>query len=122
MDEVAQNSSDETFGYDRIDRLIVANTVSPTAYSEMYAYDDLGNVRQKAGRALHIRWCLRGGLGAAGPHAICGATGGITYAYDANGNMTSGADRTITYNPSSKVTHILSEPLGSEQIDGRFHL
>ena len=63
MDEVAQNSSDETFGYDRIDRLIVANTVSPTAYSEMYAYDDLGNVRQKAGKTFTYDGACAAGCG-----------------------------------------------------------
>jgi RHS repeat-associated protein len=112
MDEVAQNKSDETFGYDRLDRLTLAATAAPTAYSETYAYDDLGDVMQKAGKTYTYGNCPAGAR-AAGPHAVCAVSGLMPYAYDDNGNMTGGADRTITYNPSNKVTHILSEPLGS---------
>lgn len=46
---------------------------------------------------------IAGGAGNARPHAIAGITGTVngvtdpTYTYDANGNMTAGAGRTVTY-------------------------
>lgn len=46
----------------------------------------------------------------AGPHAVT-AAGSATYAYDANGNMTSGAGRTIAWTSFNKPSSITS---GSE--------
>jgi RHS repeat-associated protein len=97
--------STETFGYDLLDRLTSAEVKVPTeGYDdpESFAYDTLGigNLTQKSGKTYTY-----GGCGA-GPHAVCTVGGGTAYAYDLNGNMTAGNDRTVNYNGSNKVTRI----------------
>ncbi|MEW6248918.1 MAG: RHS repeat-associated core domain-containing protein [Nitrospirota bacterium] len=106
----------QDFSYDVLDRLILATGLygSGGATATLsYDYDQIGNLifnsqvgdyRYPASGASSVR-----------PHAVC-ATGtgvtncsqGTTYTYDANGNLTSGGGRTISYNFENKPTSITS--------------
>jgi RHS repeat-associated protein len=111
LDRVAGDNSDEVFAYDNRDRLIGAQAVAPSSYAEAYEYDGIGNIKKKGGKDYTYGGCSAG-TRPAGPHAVCTVQGLSPFAYDDNGNMISGADRTIDYDNANKVTHILSEPLG----------
>src|SRR3569623_959008 len=100
------NSVNETFQYDTLNRL----TAVTGPANKSYAYDALGNITNKSDFGDTY---IYGETSAqpAGPHA--GTTvkkAGVivaSYRYDANGNMTSGPGRTVTYtsfNLPSQVT------------------
>jgi RHS repeat-associated protein len=114
-DAVSALTSQETFGYDLTNRLTSANVQmsNGAVSSNNYAYDPagLGNLTQKDGNTY--TYGASGGC-AAGPHAVCSVGGGTLYAYDANGNMTSNGSRAVEYNPSNRVTGIVSEPTPSQ--------
>ncbi len=113
------NDIHETYEYDRLDRL-TATHVNSSLYSttadlnntQSLSYDALGNITHKSDVGNYIY----GGAGsAAGPHAVINTTptdggsagnAGATYQYDANGNMTAGNGRTITWSSFNKPTHI----------------
>jgi RHS repeat-associated protein len=86
----------ETFTYDKLNRLRRADIAGGA--SQFVTYDDIGNIMSKTGAGTYTY-----GAGSAGPHAVTSTTGTIngvanpTFAYDPNGNMTSGAGRTVTY-------------------------
>ena len=108
--------STETFVYDSLDRLKTAQLKIPsTGYdvTESYSYDGLGNLTQKGGKTYAYTGCTAGG----GPHAVCTVDGGTPFEYDANGNMTSGRERTVQYNPANKPIHIDSHPTTSQSND-----
>ena len=88
----------ETFDYDNLQRLKTA-TINGIG-AKNFDYDTLGNIKQK-GTATDYLYGERG----AGPHAVTRA-GGKSYDYDANGNMVSGASRSISWNSSNKPTLI----------------
>jgi hypothetical protein len=103
----------ESFCYDALNR--VTNTALGTSCTgsgtTSVAYDDSGNITQKSDICATAN-CFAYGSGS-GPHAltsIAGTYNGITnptFAYDANGNMTSGGGRTITptsFNMASSIT------------------
>ncbi|HEY8949303.1 MAG TPA: FG-GAP-like repeat-containing protein [Rhizomicrobium sp.] len=91
----------ESFCYDSLNRLTnYALGASCTASgTKTIAYDDLGNVTSKSGVGTYSY--PTPGASSVRPHAVTGITGTVngvvnpTYAYDANGNMTSGGGRTI---------------------------
>ncbi|MEK7837750.1 MAG: hypothetical protein AAB328_07185, partial [candidate division NC10 bacterium] len=88
----------QTFTYDNIDRLTQAQS---TAYGTLsYSYNPIGNMtyNSQVGNYAYPTNGIR-------PHAVTQA-GTNTYIYDANGNMTSGAGRTITYNYDNMPTSI----------------
>lgn len=78
----------ETFSYDGLNRLI---TTTKGATTTTVAYDSIGNITNKSDVGDYTY--------GAKPHAVAQVTGTInaTYTYDANGNLTSGAGRTVTY-------------------------
>lgn len=89
----------ETFAYDNLHRLKTASIVG--VGNKNFNYDSLGNITQK-GTAGDYAYGERG----AGPHAVTKA-GGQNYDYDANGNMFSGAGRSIgwtSYNKPDLIT------------------
>ena len=83
----------QTFGYDDLNRLTTASAPAATdapAYSHTYAYNKLGNITSFAGNTYTYG-------SAAHIHAVTAITGGQSFGYDANGNMTSRTDLTGTY-------------------------
>lgn len=101
---------EETFTYDSINRLIAAD--ADFGNSDVRAldmtYDALGNIltKEETGANAHDFTYTYGlptstpcSNGSTKPHAVCAISGSktATYAYDANGNMTAGDGRTITY-------------------------
>ncbi|MGB5441541.1 MAG: RHS repeat-associated core domain-containing protein, partial [Gammaproteobacteria bacterium] len=94
----------ETFAYDGRNRLLSA-TIAGIG-SRSYGYDALGNIKLKSDYGNEYSYAA----GSAGPHAVTRVKqGGIeqaTYAYDANGNMLSGAGRTIAWNSFNKAAQI----------------
>jgi RHS repeat-associated protein len=104
----ATPTSTETFSYDVLDRLATSQMSAPSNSTESYDYDLLGNIRHKAGKEYVYGTC------GAGPHAVCSVAGGAPFTYDTNGNMTNGAGRNITYNPSNKPTTVQN---GTGEVD-----
>ena len=90
--------------YDVLNRLtstlVTTGTGCTGAGAVAIAYDALGNITEKSDVCSAAN-CMAYGAGA-GPHALTSITGtynGVTnptFAYDADGNMTSGGGRTIT--------------------------
>jgi RHS repeat-associated protein len=96
----------ETFDYDQRNRLTQAAIVGGAVQAVTYGYQ--GNISSKTGVGTYNY-----GAGSAGPHAVTSVTGTVNgvvnpvFAYDANGNMISGAGRTIVYasfNMASQIT------------------
>jgi RHS repeat-associated protein len=85
------------FAYDPLGRL----TQVSGAQTQQFAYDDIGNITSNSGVGPYsygvTQNCSPPTPCFTHPHAVTKA-GNSTYAYDANGNMTSGAGRTITWN------------------------
>jgi YD repeat-containing protein len=92
----------ETFQYDILNRLTqYAITGGAT---KTLTYDDLGNITQKS----DVGDYTYPAAGNARPHAVASITGALntTYAYDLNGNLTSGAGRTVTWTSFNMVASI----------------
>jgi len=110
----------ETFTYDLTNRLMQAvTTTGAGTNTASYAYDSasLGNLTQKDGNLYAYGTGCSAGNRVAGPHAACSGGGGPQFLYDNNGNLTKGAGRSLTYNPSNKVLHIDSDPVPSQGND-----
>ena len=98
----------ESFTYDTLNRLTGATVYGAVddaeRVSKRYAYDAIGNLVNKSDVSAADYVYGTGnaaGAGDAGPHAVVRA-GGHTYAYDDNGNMLSGAGRTLTWTSHNK--------------------
>jgi RHS repeat-associated protein len=91
----------EDFQYDNLNRMTQSQVAGQTA--KTYNYDALGNITFKTGVGSYSYG------NNAGPHAVTQVdnNGVLTdYIYDANGNMTSGADRAIGYTSFNKPNSI----------------
>jgi RHS repeat-associated protein len=86
----------ENFTYDYLDRL----TTASGAYSQTYTYDDLGNITSMTNNG-NTQFYSYG----AKPDAVTQA-GSASYAYDANGNMTTRGAQTIGWNVDNQPTTI----------------
>ncbi len=98
------NGFDEQFGYDSLNRLDDWTKSGAGASGTIdINYDHLGNVTSKTGIGTYHYSSSR-------PHAVRSITNGNlagSFAYDTNGNMTSGGGRSqITYNVNNKPTYI----------------
>lgn len=93
----AVNASTQDFEYDDLYRLTQATGVG---WSRQYSYDSIGNITYKSDVGDYIY-----GENGAGPHAVTKA-GANTYTYDANGNMTAGAGRTMAYDYENRLTSV----------------
>ncbi|MDQ6956517.1 MAG: RHS repeat-associated core domain-containing protein, partial [Mariprofundaceae bacterium] len=87
----------ENFTYDNLNRL---TTVSNSAgiLQKSYSYDPIGNITNKSDVGSYT-------YDPNHPHAVQTA-GGNTYIYDANGNQTSGAGRTLAWTSFNKPSGI----------------
>ncbi|MBB3059200.1 FG-GAP-like repeat-containing protein, partial [Microbulbifer rhizosphaerae] len=99
----------EEFQYDGLNRLKRAQVSAEGMQREaqIVEYDGLGNIEYKsdvgdyyyAGDSESDEQCDQ----KAGPHAVCATSDGVTYSYDANGNMTSDSSgRTLVYTTFDK--------------------
>ncbi len=88
----------ETFTYDVLNRLKTYNTTGSATVSKSVNYNDIGNITSKSDAGLYVY----AAAGSYRPHAVVGV-GGNDYFYDANGNMTAGGGRTVTWTAFNKV-------------------
>ena len=95
----------QTFDYDDLDRLTSATGSYPTI---TYAYNAIGNMTSNSQLGTYSY----PDSGSARPHTVTSA-GGKTYNYDANGNMISGAGRTIAYDHENRPISITTSGDGS---------
>jgi len=104
------------YGYDDLGRVLnerrFGGAISPDQVIE-WAYDSIGNmVTRREGGVTHTYNYASSGTGSLRPHAVAnvsGAVDGVTlpqYAYDANGNLTGGANRTVAWTSFDKVQSI----------------
>ncbi len=96
------SSLNELYQYDPLNRVTSATANSGAVNTVgYYAYDALGNITSKSDVGGYIY--NAGGPNSVRPHAVSQITGTVngivnpTFAYDANGNLTSGAGRTVTW-------------------------
>jgi len=105
----------EDFVYDDLNRLKSA-TVVGVGTAKTFVYDALGNITNKSDVGNYTAYgaehasCGADSAGIikdAGPHAVTSIdNGAINYCYDANGNMESGNDRTISWSSYNKPIQI----------------
>ncbi|MBY6212820.1 hypothetical protein KUV95_14780 [Microbulbifer agarilyticus] len=91
----------EDFTYDGLNRLLSSKVVGKAA--QVMTYDSLGNIKSKSdvGSGDYV-YGNDSGSGP-GPHAVIATPNGVTYSYDANGNMTSDSSgRSIDYSTFDK--------------------
>ena len=95
----------EQFFYDPLNRLEYS-TLNGTE-SLRLTYNAIGNITSKSGVGSYAY--------GAKPHAVTGVTGirAAAYAYDANGNMTSGGGRSVTWTSYNYPSGITKGTLGS---------
>lgn len=105
----------EEFDYDNLNRLktVTLKNSSSIISTKQYTYDDLGNIKTKAGISGTYSYGIRNlaGSGDAGPHAVT-AAGGQSFSYDDNGNLkdgynfTQGRSRQIEWSAYNKPVEI----------------
>lgn len=80
--QIAEPAITKNYGYDAVDRLTSANYTSPLQPNENYSYDGVGNrlASQLSANYTYQRFNR------------LTSTSGVTYVYDADGNMTSKTD------------------------------
>ncbi|MEY8252308.1 MAG: RHS repeat-associated core domain-containing protein, partial [Colwellia sp.] len=123
----------EQFGYDEINRFtgstITGTDASGSAFreDEVTGYDNngLGNIQSKTGVGIYTYGSPSASCAVnfAGPHAVTSISGGsvqsgTNYCYDQNGDMTSGAGRTIEYTAFGKPSLITKGTSNVEFIYG----
>ena len=98
----------EDFLYDGLNRLTDSTLIDSASLQVLNTttldYDAVGNITAKSDVGNYTY------TGAGGPHAVSGVSGGpagtLAYTYDANGNMTAGAGRTLAWSSFNKPTYI----------------
>jgi len=90
-----------TYTYDNLYRLTRASSTDAvlTNWLQTYAYDDLGNITSKSDVGSYTY----AGTGFANPHAAT-TINGVTYGYDAAGNLTSAGAAAYTWNYRNRLT------------------
>ncbi|HMZ97187.1 MAG: FG-GAP-like repeat-containing protein [Nitrospira sp.] len=116
---VPGGAGDQHLSYDGLDRLTLASgpygTNGATA-SLTCTYDELGNLTFNSQVGTYAY--PASGSSSVRPHAVTTA-GSNTYSYDANGNLTSGAGRSLTYNLENKpLTVVISGQTTTFVYDG----
>lgn len=96
-----------TYAYDDLGRLTSATNTTSSTHNQTFVYNNVGNMTSNSRLGTY-------GYAAAGsarPHAVATA-GANTYAYDAAGNMTSGAGRTMTWDAAGRPSQINTHTYG----------
>jgi len=96
------------YAYDELNRL-TSSTNGVGANDQSWTYDAIGRftANSRVGSSFNYP-----GVGNARPHAPTQISGGplglLTFAYDANGNMTSGNGRSMSWNPENMITQVVA--------------
>ncbi|MFV8782931.1 RHS repeat-associated core domain-containing protein [Microbulbifer sp. SA54] len=112
LDYRHDNSGDkdlfEDFEYDALNRLKSAQVTGRDA--QTLEYDGFGNIKRKSDVGTYYYADADKCEAIAGPHALCATSDGVTYSYDANGNMTSdssdSSSRSLKYSTFDKPLEI----------------
>ncbi|MDQ1813289.1 polymorphic toxin-type HINT domain-containing protein [Massilia sp. CCM 9210] len=87
----------ESFKYDELNRLSTSQVAGQP--EQTFTYDDAGNLKTKSNVGAGSTYVYPApGASAVRPHAVQSISGIGTFGYDANGNLLSGAGRTISWN------------------------
>lgn len=106
----AINNVTQSLCYDNMNRLKAARTNGCSSGNNDFTYDALGNITSK----LHVGAYQYNQTSNAGPHAVTAANG-LTYHYDANGNLTQAKNasnqvvREVEYSAFNKPTTIRND-------------
>ena len=95
----------QTYSYDALDRLTTATNGATGGYGTVtYSYNQIGNLlnNSQVGRYTYNT----SGASSTRPHAVTRA-GTTTYSYDANGNLSRGGGRTLTWDAENRPTRIV---------------
>ena len=109
----ANLSTSESFVYDGLNRLTSAQVAGQAAHS--VSYDTLGNITSKTRLDTNSLLNIYSypAAGSARPHAVASISGLVngvlnpTYTYDADGNLTAGGGRAVTWTSFNKVASIV---------------
>ncbi|XFA67183.1 RHS repeat-associated core domain-containing protein (plasmid) [Tistrella mobilis] len=88
-----------TYSYDDLDRLLTATNTSDSSQNRSYTYDSAGNMRSNSGLGTYTYPTQ--GATAVRPHTMT-KIGTSPIVYDANGNLTSGLGRVLTYDAENR--------------------
>ncbi len=110
----SNGANTQSFSYDHLNRLVGAHlgSCNPGTYEMTYSYNEIGNMTSNSQVGSYTY--PASGASSVRPHAVTSA-GPNTYAYDANGNMVSGAGRTMIYDAENRPTSITG-PSGTTQM------
>lgn len=86
----------EDFTYDGLNRLSTSTIVGYA--QQVFTYDDIGNILSKTGTGTGNYVYPSSGANSVRPHAVSSIPGVGSFGYDDNGNLLSGAGRTVTWN------------------------
>lgn len=113
----AVNTATQSFEYDHLSRLVEAQGAQYGTRS--YQYDEIGNLLEKDGVFYTY------GENGAGPHAVTSLSSGVSFFYDANGNMIAkqiaGGDLyEYEYDVENRLIEVLknSSPISDYEYDG----
>ncbi|MBI5854033.1 MAG: VCBS repeat-containing protein [Nitrospirae bacterium] len=99
------SANSQTFGYDDLNRLTSSTS---SAYGTLsHTYNQIGNMTSNTSLSPSTYTYPASGSSSVRPHAVSTA-GSNSYTYDNNGNMLTGAGRTITYDFENRPTTIVS--------------
>jgi RHS repeat-associated protein len=87
----------EDYTYDNLNRLETATNPAVPATKQTYVYDATGNILSKTNVSAGLYSYPAQGAGSVRPHAVTSIPGIGSFSYDDNGNLTSGAGRTLTW-------------------------
>ena len=118
--DTAQNLT-ETLGYDALNRLTSVSSSNVNQAAKSMQYDSLGNITYKSDAGTYTY--NPGGAGSVRPHAVTSVAGAwnASFQYDANGNMTTSADRTVTYTSFNLPTTITQNSQTTTLLYGANH-
>ncbi|QNM95561.1 RHS repeat-associated core domain-containing protein [Chitinimonas koreensis] len=109
----------ESFDYDELNRLKQSQVTGKTL--QVFTYDAIGNLLSKTGVGTGAYVYPTQGATAVRPHAVQSIPGIGAFTYDDNGNLASGASRTLTWTSFDMPQKITEGSVSSEFTYGPDH-